>query len=263
MSPALGLDWATARVLWGRDVLRFFRQRSRVIGALAQPIIFWVVIGTGFSGSFELPGAALDYRAYFFPGVVTMVLLFSAIFATITVIEDRQQGFLQCVLAGPGSRAALVLGKMLGSTSIALVQAGLFLLFAPLAGVKLSEVQFGLLGLVMVLSALAFTAVGFALAWSVGSSTGYHAVMSALLIPLWVLSGAMFPIRGAGPLLGAFMSINPMRFAVDGVRRALYGDGAVAAALGRPAGAVGELVALSLFALVFVGLSTWRVRRRE
>ncbi len=260
--PTPALDWATVRVLWARDVVRFFRQKSRVMGALAQPLIFWLVIGTGFSGSFQLPGSSLDYRAFFFPGVVTMVLLFSAIFATITVIEDRQAGFLQCVLAGPGARWAVVLGKSLGSTTIALIQAGLLLAFAPLAGVELSEVRPGLLVAVLLLSALAFTAVGFALAWCVSSSTGYHAVMSVLLIPLWVVSGAMFPIRGAGPVLGAVMSVNPMRFAVDGVRRALYGDRAVAAATGGSQIWL-ELLCLAGFAAFFLALSAWRVGRRE
>ena len=138
---SLALDWATVRVLAGRDVVRFFRQRSRVVGALAQPVLFWWVLGSGFTGSFRLEGASgVGYSAYFFPGVVTMVLLFSAIFATITVIEDRREGFLQSVLAGPGSRLSVVAGKCLGSSAVALIQAALFLALAPLAGVALSAV---------------------------------------------------------------------------------------------------------------------------
>ena len=259
----LRLNLATIRVLAGRDVVRFFRQRSRVIGALAQPILFWFVIGSGFAGSFRLRGAEdLGYLQFFFPGVVTMVLLFSTIFATITVIEDRREGFLQCVLAGPGSRLSLVVGKSAGSTLIALAQASLFLLFAPLAGVDPAVVHWPLLGAVMILSALAMTGLGFAMAWWINSSTGYHAVMSIILIPSWVLSGAMFPIRGAGPVLGAVMQVNPMRFAVDGIRRALYGDGAVAA-VAQAASATRELIALVLFAAITLGVAAWRVSRRE
>jgi ABC-2 type transport system permease protein len=255
------LSLATVRVLVGRDVVRFFRQRSRVIGALAQPIIFWLVIGSGFSGSFQVQGAeGLSYMEFFFPGVVTMVLLFSAIFATITVIEDRREGFLQCVLAGPGSRLSVVLGKCLGATAIALLQAGLFLGFAPWAGVKLAQVDLPLLASVLVLSALFLTAMGFTLAWWINSSTGYHAVMSVILIPMWVLSGAMFPLKGAGTVIGAVMQLNPMRFAVEGVRRALYGD-LTASAVGGSAG--GELAALGLLAAGFLVLAAWRVSRRE
>ncbi|MFZ5471243.1 MAG: ABC transporter permease, partial [Myxococcota bacterium] len=205
------LSWATVRVLWGRDVVRFFRQRSRVVGALAQPIIFWLVLGAGFSGSFRAPGVpeGHSYLEYFFPGVVTMVLLFSAIFATITVIEDRREGFLQAVLAGPGSRFSLVLGKALGASTVALLQAGLFLFFAPFAGVRFADVDVLQLASVMVLAALSLTGLGFTLAWWLNSSTGYHAVMSVLLIPMWVLSGAMFPLAGAHPIVAAVMKANP------------------------------------------------------
>jgi ABC-2 type transport system permease protein len=258
----LALDLATVRVLAARDVRRFFRQPSRVVGALAQPILFWLVLGSGFAGTFRLEGAeGLAYRQYFFPGVVTMVLLFSAIFATITVIEDRKEGFLQSVLAGPGSRLAVVAGKALGASAIALLQAALFLLFAPLAGVTLAEASPLLLLGVMVLSALALTAAGVSLAWWVESSAGYHAVMSLLLVPAWVLSGALFPVRGAAPALQWLMWLNPMRFAVEGVRRALYGD-AVAAAVGGSASALTEVGVLALFAAAFLGLATYSVSRR-
>src|SRR5215472_4437870 len=139
--PRWRLNLATVRVLAGREIVRFFRQRSRVIGALAQPVVFWIVLGFGFGGSFRLRGAeGVGYWQFFFPGVVSMILLFSAIFATITLIEDRREGFLQCVLAGPGSRLSVVVGKSLGSTVIALLQACLFLLLAPLAGVRASAV---------------------------------------------------------------------------------------------------------------------------
>ena len=257
------LNLATVRVLAGRDVVRFFRQRFRVVGALAQPIVFWFVLGSGFGGSFQLRSAqGLAYNQFFFPGVVTMVLLFSTIFATITVIEDRREGFLQCVLAGPGSRWSVVVGKSAGSTLIALLQACLFLLLAPLAQVHLAAVDWPLLAAVMILSALAMTGVGFAMAWWINSTTGYHAVMSVLLIPGWVLSGAMFPIESAGPVLGAVMRINPMRFAVEGVRRALFG-GALSGSLDQGSSAARDLVALMLFAAVAVGIAAWRVSRRE
>ncbi|HET8539421.1 MAG TPA: ABC transporter permease, partial [Anaeromyxobacter sp.] len=111
---ALAYDAATVRVLARRDLVRFFRQPSRLVGALGQPVIFWAMIGGGLSGTFRMPGADVPYLAYFFPGVVLMVVLFAAIFTTASVIEDRHRGFLQAVQAGPGSRAALAAGKTLG-----------------------------------------------------------------------------------------------------------------------------------------------------
>ncbi len=258
------LNFATVAVLARRDVVRFFRQRTRIVGALAQPILFWFVIGGGFAGSFKVAGAeGLGYMPFFFPGVVTMVLLFSAIFATITVIEDRREGFLQCVLAGPGSRLSVVLGKCAGSSAVALIQAGLFLCFAPLAEVRLGQVDFALLLGALTLSALALTGLGFALAWWINSATGYHAVMSVVLIPMWVLSGAMFPVKGAGPVLGAVMTVNPMRFAVEALRSALYGDAASAAVTGHASSGYAQLGALGAFAAVVLCISAWRVSRRD
>lgn len=261
---SLALDWATARVLAGRDVVRFFRQKSRVIGALAQPVLFWGVIGSGFGGSFRLQGAAeTRYSAYFFPGVVTMVLLFSAIFATISVIEDRREGFLQCVLAGPGSRLSVVLGKCLGSTAVALIQAVLFLLLAPLAGVAVSAVNWPLLFGALLLSSLFLTGLGFALAWWLNSATGYHAVMSVVLIPMWVLSGAMFPVDAPDSVLGRVMRLNPMRFAVDAVRQALFPGDAASRASGIAALPSVSLLTLGGLAALTLGISAWRVGRRE
>ncbi len=258
------LNLATVAVLAKRDVVRFFRQRTRVVGALAQPILFWFVIGGGFAGSFKVSGAeGLGYMPFFFPGVVTMVLLFSAIFATITVIEDRREGFLQCVLAGPGSRLSVVVGKCAGSSAVALIQAGLFLCFAPLADVRLAQVNLPLLGGALALSALALTGLGFVLAWWINSATGYHAVMSVVLIPMWVLSGAMFPVKGAGPVLGAVMAVNPMRFAVEAVRTALYGEEASTAVTGHAVSGGAHLAALALFAALTLVVSAWRVSRRE
>lgn len=260
---ALALQWATVRVLMGRDVVRFFRQPSRIIGALAQPILAWLVMGAGFSGSFQVQGAqGLGYQQFFYPGVVTMVLLFSAIFATITVIEDRTAGFLQAVLAGPGSRGAVVLGKALGSTCIALLQAGLFLLLAPFAGVTAATVNLPLLAAVMLLSSLALTGMGIALAWWVRSSAGYHAIMSIVLLPMWVLSGAVFPVKGAGPVLGWVMRLNPMRFSVEGMRRALFGaQASLSVSTSSVAGL--EVPALLAFAAVFLGLAAFSISRRE
>lgn len=261
---ALALQWATVRVLMMRDIVRFFRQPSRVVGALAQPVLFWFVIGSGFAGSFRVEGAqGLGYQQFFFPGVVTMVLLFSAIFATITVIEDRKEGFLQAVLAGPGSRLAVVLGKALGSSAIALLQASLFLLLAPLAGVSAATLNVPLLLSVMVLSALALTGMGMALAWWVRSSAGYHAVMSMFMLPMWVLSGAVFPLKGADTWLAWVMRLNPMRYSVEGVRRALYGAEASVALGGSSSSSGLEVPVLVAFAAVFVGLAAFSVSRRE
>lgn len=126
--------------LWQREIVRFVRQRSRLIGAFAQPLAFWLLLGGGFSASFRPPGApeGSGYLEYLYPGIIMLALLFTAIFATIAVVEDRKMGFLQGVLVAPVSRMSIVLGQALGSTTLALLQGGLLLLLAPVAGVSLS-----------------------------------------------------------------------------------------------------------------------------
>lgn len=258
---ALAYDAATAAVLWRRDLTRFFRQPSRLVGALGQPVIFWLVIGAGLSGTFRYaPGgtAGPGYLAFFYPGVVLMVVLFASIFTTLSVIEDRHHGFLQAVLAGPGSRAALVAGKALGSASVALSQAALFLLLAPAAGFRLGAIDWPLLLAALLLAALALAAVGFAVAWAVDSPQGYHAIQMSLLTPLWVLSGAMFPVPADRPALAAVMRWNPISYAVSAVRRALSGPGAPGAL---PGTAARDLAVCACFAAAGLALAVLVARR--
>src|SRR5437762_3504595 len=126
--------------LWRREVIRFVRQRSRLVGALAQPLVFWLLLGGGLSPSFRPPGApaGASYLAYLYPGILALVLLFTAIFATISTVEDRHSGFLQGVLVAPVSRTAIVVGQALGGTTLAVGQGLAFLAFAPLAGLRLA-----------------------------------------------------------------------------------------------------------------------------
>lgn len=220
---SLAHEAATVGVLWKRDLRRFVRQRSRLVGALAQPLLFWLMIGGGMASTFSLKTAGdLGYMEYFFPGILVMMVLFASIFGTITVIEDRNEGFLQSVLVGPGSRASIVLGKALGVASVGLVQASLFLFFLPWSGIDLGAIDWLSLAGFLVVSAVGLAAFGFALAWWINSSTGYHAIMSIVLLPAWVLSGAMFPVPAEGGVLASVIRYNPMSYMVNGVRQTFY-----------------------------------------
>ncbi len=227
--------WLAAWSLGLREWLRFVRQRNRVVGSLGQPLLFWLFFGEGFRETFQLPqgGQQVPFREFFFPGVLVLILLFTAIFVTISIIEDRREGFLQGVLVSPVPNWALVLGKLLGGTAIALVGALVFLLL----GLTLN-LQPGLLGLAgtvvfLFVSGLSLTGMGFILAWRMDSTQGYHAVMSVVLFPMWLLSGAFFPPPPG--VLGYLMLVNPMTYAVGGVRQMLYWNAPeLAAAAGDP-----------------------------
>jgi len=197
-----------------RELVRFFRQRSRLIGALGTPLIFWTLVGSGFG-----------YLAYLFPGTLVQIVLFASIFSTISIIEDRREGFLQGVLVAPVSRSAVVLGKVLGGTAIALVQGALFLLLAPAVGIRPSVPD--LLATLGILAAVAFglTGLGVALAWRFDSIQGFHAIMNLFLIPLWLLSGAVFPPDRAAGWVKAAMVANPLTYGVSALRRSLTGEG--------------------------------------
>lgn len=238
-----------------REGVRFVRQRNRLIGALLTPLMFWFFLGAGLGGSFRSTGAAgLNYMQYFLPGTIAMVCLFTAIFSTMSVIEDRQAGFLQAVLVSPAPRSAVVAGKMLGGTGLAFFQAALFVLLLPLLKVPLTFSGVLLASAMILLMSFGLTGLGLMIAWKTDSVQGFHAVMNLFLMPLWFLSGAVFPAAGAPPWLRGIMAINPMTYGVSALHRAFYGPG-----IG-PSLAVCFLVNTGFAALTF--WASWRLVRR-
>jgi ABC-2 type transport system permease protein len=213
-----------AGTLWIREITRFRRQRSRVTGALLQPLVFWLLLGFGLKASFRPSGmpAGVNYAEYFYPGVIVMVLLFTAIFSTISTVEDRREGFLQGVLVAPISRPTVVLGQALGGTTLALIQGVIFLVLAPFAGIHLSALAVVVSAAMMAIVAFALTSLGLIIAWRTDSTQGFHAIMNLILIPIWLLSGAFFPASGAPAVLAWTMRLNPLTYGMDALRRALY-----------------------------------------
>ncbi|MFQ5914361.1 MAG: ABC transporter permease [Nitrospinota bacterium] len=210
--------------LWWREIVRFLRQRSRVIGSLAQPLLFWLLVGGGLKASFRPPGTPVgtDYVEYFYPGILALVLLFTAIFSTISTIQDRREGFLQGVLVAPVTRSGIVLGQTLGGTTLALMEGLLLLFLAPVAGIALSfQAAISALA-VMALLSFGLTSLGLAIAWRMESVQGFHSIMNLVLMPLWLLSGAFFPAEGAPGWLGWIMRVNPLTYGLAALRRCLY-----------------------------------------
>src|SRR6201992_801583 len=190
VSPGI---WLPAYSLWQRDIVRFYRQKARVAGVIASPLIFWVVLGAGFAHSFSTgSGSSAHYLGYFFPGSVAMIVLFTAIFSMMSLIQDRNEGFLLTVLASPVSRSAIVLGKVLGGATLAAIQGLIFLLFSPLAGVHPSLAGVLLAAAVILLISFEITALGFTIAWPMDSTQAFHAIVNLILLPLWLLSGFLF-----------------------------------------------------------------------
>ena len=247
--------------LWWRELIRFLRQPSRLAGAFAMPLIFWFLIGTGLSSSFRLPGSpeSVDYLEYFFPGTVVLLVLFGAIFSTFSVIDDRNAGFLQGVMVAPISRFAIVLGKVLGGATLAWLQGVLVLLLAPLAGIALTPMSVLAAAGVLALLAVAMTSLGFAFAWKIDSTQGYHAVMNVVLLPMWFLSGAFFPVAGAPVWLEWIMRLNPLSYGTVAFRTVLYpGSGP----MGEGLPSLGfSLTVLGFWCLLCLVADLWVVKR--
>jgi ABC-2 type transport system permease protein len=225
------------QVVWmlaWREWVRFFRQPFRVIAALGQPILFWILFGTGMHSSFRGDAQSGDFMTYFLPGTVAMILLFTAIFATISIIEDRREGFLQSVLVAPTSRTSIALGKVFGGAAIAWVQALIFVAIAIATGsciVGLPTLE--LIGF-MLMAAIALTSLGVCFAWPMESTQGFHALMNMVLMPMWLLSGSFFPspnLAGGEPFgqiaLHWVMRCNPMTYIVAGMRHLMSGSSAL------------------------------------
>lgn len=209
--------------LWQREVVRFLRQPARVIGALVPPILFWFFIGSGLGKSpFQAFSPEENYTQYLFPGTILMIVLFSSIFSTISIIEDRKDGFLQSVIIAPIPRSSIVLGKILGGATLAFFEALSFLLLAPLLKIHYSWNAFFIALLLLFLISAGLTGLGFILAWKMDSTQGFHSVMNLFLMPLWFLSGALFPLESASPWLRLLMILDPLTYGVAGLRAAFY-----------------------------------------
>lgn len=205
--------------------MRTIKQPSRLMGIVAQPLIFWAIMGSGFVNSFQLSeDPSSKYANFFFPGMLAMVILFSTIFNTITLIEDRNSGFMQSVLVSPSSRNSIVAGKIGGVALISFIQTAILLALASAVGIEWVNLRW-IYGLgIMIIGTVALAGAGFILAWLSPTTSSYHAVMSAVLIPLWLVSGAVFPVQSTW--LQYIVWINPMSWLVVGLR-AFFNNGRV------------------------------------
>jgi ABC-2 type transport system permease protein len=242
--------------LWRREMVRFFRQRSRVVGSLGTPLLFWLLLGAGLGPSFRPPSADIGAYVYFFPGALALIILFTSIFANISVIEDRAEGFLQGVLAAPVPRLAIVLGKVLGGATIAAIQALALLALAAVGGLDVSIASPAEVAAAVVVLSIALSALGFAFAWRLDSVQGFHSVMNLLLMPMWVLSGALFPPSGLPVVLRVLVAVNPVTYGLAWIHHGLG-----IAAPGLPAPGLSAAISAA-FAAVTLGASVAVVRGR-
>ena len=209
-----------AYTIWYRDVVRFKRDRVRMFSSLGMPVVYLFVFGSGLSPAMaEMGGGRIDFKQFMFPGVLTMTVLFTSVFSAVSIVWDREFGFLKEVMVAPVSRVAVALGKVAGGSTVSLFQGLIVLLLAPVLGVDLSISQIITLIGLMILLAVMMTALGILIAARQTSMEGFHMMMNFVLLPMFFLSGAFFPLRGIPIWMELLSKLDPVTYGVDPLRQ--------------------------------------------
>jgi ABC-2 type transport system permease protein len=217
--------------IWLREMMRYSREKSRVVSSLAMPLFFLFFIGSGLNTAFTADRYNVNYLQFMFPGILAMSLLFTSIGSGLSVIWDREFGFMREILVAPIRRTSVVVGKILGGTSVAMIQGSLLLLAAPLLGlsVPLAAVP-AILGTMALISS-GIVGLGLLIAALSESFEGHSIIMSFIVMPMFILSGAFFPIEQLPSWLGALVALDPLSYGVDLLRHLILGKGANSIAL--------------------------------
>ncbi len=211
-------------ILWLRQIKRYFRSKARIVGSLGQPLLFLVALGFGMGQIYQKAGEG-SYIQFLTPGIISMGILFTALFSGIEIIWDRKFGFLKEILVAPASRLEIMIGRTLGGATVALLQGILILLLSLLVGFRPQGfLEFIYSFTFMFLIALLFTAIGTAIASLLEDMQGFQLIMNFLIMPLFFLSGAIFPLNGLPKALDVLTRINPLSYGVDGLRGVLTGN---------------------------------------
>ena len=241
-------------ILWLRQLKRYVRSRARIIGSVGQPLLFLIALGFGFGPIYRRAGGG-DYIQFLAPGIIAMTILFTAVFTGVEVLWDKQFGFLKETLVAPVSRVRIVFGRTLGGATVATLQGAIVLVIALAAGFRPSLATLPAAILFAALTGLLFTALGTAIASVIDDMQGFQLIMNFLVMPLFFLSGALFPLEGLPRAIDIIATVDPLAYGVDGLRWALIGQAHFPLSLD-----LGVLVAITA---VLLGLGAYLFTRIE
>jgi ABC-2 type transport system permease protein len=215
--------WKAVYVICLRDIRRFFKERSQVIGSVARPAFWLIIMGTGFNTIFRPASGSGTYAQFLFPGIIGMTILFTSVFSAVSVIWDRQFGFLREMLVAPVSRTSIAVGKTLSGCFQSMLQGGIILVLSFLVDVNLTiMIIIKVLGIIF-LASFALTSLGLLIASRMGSFEGFNIIMNFLIMPMFLLSGAFFPLAQLPLWMKTVVSVNPLSYAVDALRGVIIG----------------------------------------
>lgn len=253
--------------IWYRDLLRFRRDKVRMVGSITFPLLFMVVFGSGLSGTMGMLAPGVNFSKFIFPGIVGMTVLMTSFTAGVSVVWDREFGFLKEVLVAPISRVAVAVGKTLGGATIALIQGIVMLLFAPIFGVTLPLGVVLKLLPVMFLVAFALSAMGILLASRIKSMEAHQVIMQFLMFPMIFLSGVFFPVGNLPSWMGVLVKVNPATYGVDSIRQLVLGPQLTTSfsltVLGHTMSIVDDLIVVAAFGVVMAVLAMWSFNIQE
>jgi len=216
-------DLRAVKMVWKRELIRYGRNRIRIVTSLAQPLLFLFVLGTGLSSLVSAgAGPHVNFKTFIYPGVIAMTILFTAIFSAVSIVWDREFGFLREMMVAPVRRGALVTGKTLGGATVATMQGVIMLLLAPVVGVPFNLVLIVEMVILMCLCALMLTAIGVVAASRMQQVESFQVVMQLFVLPMFFLAGAIFPLSGLPTWLSVLTKIDPLAYIVDPMRRAVF-----------------------------------------
>jgi len=240
--------------LWLREVKRYLRDRTRIVSSFVQPLLWLVIFGIGIGASLRAAPVGLTYQQLIFPGIIGQTLLFTSMFMGISVIWDKEFGFMKEILVAPVSRISIFLGKMVGDSTDALIQGVIVIFLGLLLGIGLDPITFLACLPVMLLITFGLVSIGLTIASFMGSLESFGAIQSFINLPLFFLSGALFQIQSLPDWMQAVSKLNPLTYGVDALRTVILG-GAWQAYQLQPL--IIDLAAIGFFDIIMIAIGTW------
>lgn len=243
-----------------REFIKFFREKSRLLGTLARPVLWLFVVGNGMNALIR-PEEGFSYLQFIFPGMIGMTILFASIFSSISIVWDREFGFMKEMLVAPISRLSIVIGKAISGTLISVAQAIIILVLIPFLGISLSAAQFIEVILIAILVSFCITSLGILIAVRLTSFDGFNIIMNFLVMPMFFLSGAMYPVSSMPDILRHLTYLNPLTYGIDAFKHVLLID--AAPPLGPEFPVTLNILIVAVVAVVMLTLAALSFRRRD